>query len=79
MRVKDYVLNLKKGSGLTRATYIAENLMKSTDPRHWDSLPHGEIFFTKDRKGNIGMNTKALLKNHAFWKEAYHLLKKMKF
>ncbi len=75
-KVEKFVEQLKKGAGASRALHIAENLMRSTAPANWGSLPTGEVFYTKDRKGTVGINQKELARLHNYWTHCYHVLRK---
>ncbi len=76
MKVETYVEGLKKGVGHARALQIAQNLMVGTNSLGWGSLPSGPVFYREDNRGAKGMNERHLRRLHAFWTQAYYILKK---
>lgn len=74
VKVQDYILTLKRGVGLDRAIKIAASCMNATHPSTYSTLP--AVFESKDNRGHTSINTKELARTHAYWTQAYHLLRK---
>lgn len=78
MKIKEYVRNLVRANGLDIAIRIAHNSKKNSAPEVEATLPTGDIFFPKDRKGG---STKALRERtqiHRFWCNVLGTLQKEK-
>jgi hypothetical protein len=78
MKIKAETLadTLRKANGFDRALRIAQSRAQETDPKNWINLPHGPVFFKKDKRGNEGLSEKHLRNLHGFWTHVYHILKK---
>jgi hypothetical protein len=78
MKAETYATQLRRTVGHERSLKIAARCVQGASPSNWSSLPAGNIFYTKDKRGNTDINRSHLTHLFNWWTHVYNILKKVK-
>lgn len=78
MNPNKYAYELQKNLGLDKAQKLAKRSADASSKSSVTSLPVGDVFYKKDRRGSVSVDNNHYLRLNGFWTHIYSILKKYK-